>query len=50
MATMSPRRFEFAVAPATTAWIGEALRRVFTCSDRLPDALARAVERLNGVR
>lgn len=50
MATISPRRFEFAVAPAAAAWIGEALRKVFACSDCLPDALTRAVERLNGVR
>lgn len=50
MATTYPRRFELAAAPSATAWIGEALRKAFACSDQLPGALAQMVERLNRVR
>ena len=50
MTTAFPRRFELAVAPSATAWIGEALRRVFACSDHLPGALEQVAERLNRVR
>ena len=43
----SPRRFVTAAPPSATAWIGEALARAFGRPERIPEALARLIERLD---
>lgn len=50
MTSTLPRRFEFAEPPSGTAWIGEALRRIYPRADDLPGALASAIERLDRIK
>ncbi|MBX3562233.1 MAG: hypothetical protein KF780_10530 [Sphingomonas sp.] len=49
MTDLVPRRFTFAAPPNATAWIGDALRRIFACTNRIPGPLARLIERLDRV-
>lgn len=49
MTDLFPRRFTFAAPPSATAWIGDVLRRIFVCPNRMPGPLTRLIERLNRI-
>lgn len=42
-----PRRYVMAVPPGSTAWIGDALQRSFSCQSSLPASMQRLIEQLN---
>ncbi len=50
MPDASLRRFTIVSAPHGAAWIGDVLRRIFACPDRLPGSLESLVEHLRRIR